>query len=180
MWSDEDIEEFMKTKYPKFYPTFKAYDKNIERIDVVRYFILYEFGGIYADMDYECVQNFESLLPPGKVSIGTPTNWQKFQNALMASPPKHPFWHYVFAELLAYKDYHIDDLYMLVMNQTGPSVIERAAEVAPDNAVNPLPSNQFDVNTVEVHDTKRTELIKHANPEAIYAYNYGTMTWTGN
>ncbi len=176
-WNDQDIDTFIQTKFPKFYPAFKNYPHHIQRVDVARYFILYEYGGIYADMDYECVQNFESLLPRGRVSIGTPTNEQAFQNALMASPPKHPFWHYVFAEVLAFRDYQADTKMLQVLSSTGPSVIERVARVVPQDMLNPLPSDKFDVNTVAVHDPKRTELIPHANASSIYAYNYGTLTW---
>ena len=34
----------------------------IMRADAVRYLYLYEFGGIYADLDFLCLQSFESLL----------------------------------------------------------------------------------------------------------------------
>jgi hypothetical protein len=38
-------------------------------IDVFRYIILYHFGGLYADMDYECVRDFWHMLKSGKASV---------------------------------------------------------------------------------------------------------------
>ena len=96
MWTDEDNENLIKTKYSWFYDTYKGFKHNISRVDSSRYFYLYEYGGIYADMDFECLKNFEHILPNGKVSIAeTPYQSnpsEEYQNALMVSPPKHPFW----------------------------------------------------------------------------------------
>lgn len=47
--------------------TYEDFYKNINRID--RYFILYKYGGIYADMDYKCFTNFYNILPSNKISI---------------------------------------------------------------------------------------------------------------
>ena len=94
MWNDEDLDNFMKIEFPQYYEIYKNYDKNIKRIDIARYFILYKYGGIYADMDYICFKNFYNLIPQNKVSISEspyPEN-EYIQNALMISPKNHPFW----------------------------------------------------------------------------------------
>jgi mannosyltransferase OCH1-like enzyme len=94
LWSDDDLENLIKYDFPSFYPIYINYNKNIKRIDIARYFILYKYGGIYADMDYKCFKNFYDLLPQDKISISEspyPNN-EFIQNALMVSPAKHPFW----------------------------------------------------------------------------------------
>jgi len=93
MWTDEALDKFMKKEFPDYYPIYKGYDKNIKRIDMARCFYLYKYGGIYADMDYKCFKNFHKLLPKDKVSIvRSPYPWEHLQNAMMTSPPGHPFW----------------------------------------------------------------------------------------
>jgi len=98
MWSDDnDIYIFIKNKFPWFYQTFCEYPHNIQRFDIVRFFILYEYGGIYADMDYEVFKNFYDLIPNDKISIvenGNMFNKKKLflENSLMVSPPKQIFW----------------------------------------------------------------------------------------
>jgi mannosyltransferase OCH1-like enzyme len=129
MWTDEDLDEFIKTKYNWFYPTYIGYPQNIMRFDSARYFILYEYGGIYADMDFECVKNFENLLPSG-LAFAAETPWdtpgEVYQNALMGSPPKHEYWIHVFEDLKAHQNV------ASVLNATGPEVIHRVADAYPD------------------------------------------------
>ena len=62
LWDDEDNREFIKAHYPDFLKIFDRYDKPIKRADAIRYFYLYHYGGIYADLDFECLKNFDQLL----------------------------------------------------------------------------------------------------------------------
>ena len=101
MWNDEeDINNFIKNKYSWFYSIYCNYPHKIQRIDMVRYFIIYEYGGIYADMDYECFKNFYDELPSDKISIveafHSNTIIRRFnfflENSLIASPKYNNFW----------------------------------------------------------------------------------------
>ena len=94
MWTDEDLDQLIINDFPWFYDTYKSYPKNIHRIDIARYFILYKHGGIYADMDYECFENFYDKLDLYKVNITeSPLHTVEFiQNSLIMSPSNFPFW----------------------------------------------------------------------------------------
>jgi mannosyltransferase OCH1-like enzyme len=130
MWTDEDIDAFIRTRYPDFYPMFKGYDVHIKRVDTVRYLILKEFGGIYADMDYECRRRFYERLPRDKVSIAESKYKvnEEYQNALMASPKGHPFWDVVME--IVQERYERDGCSegqkKNVLHCTGPNVIDAA------------------------------------------------------
>lgn len=173
MWTDEDIIKFIRERFPRFLPIFTTYDANIKRIDAFRYFLLYDYGGIYADMDYECYKNFQHMLPAGKVSIAESTfAHERFQNALMASPPKHPFWLYVFDALMKNKEEKHPVL------ATGPHVIDAAIKNAPPSTLNTLHASAFTViepNQTLQH-TKRTELIKVHDPN-VYAAHHCSGAW---
>lgn len=119
MWTDEDLDNFIKNNYPWFYSIYKSYNANIKRIDIARYFILYKYGGIYADMDYMCNKNFYSNLPQDKVSISeSPYKENEFiQNALMASNPGNPFWIEVIKKAIERKDNQN------VLYATGPKLV---------------------------------------------------------
>lgn len=172
MWTDEGIDDFMKTKYSSFYPIFKAYNENIKRFDAFRYFLLYEFGGIYADMDYECVKAFHHVLPAGKVSIAESMHaWDEgYQNALMASPPKHPFWLYVIDELIRRKD-ELD-----VMYATGPLLVVQAIRDAPKDMFSGLPRKQFSYVIDTVNISGRTHLDPIKDP-SVYAAHHCTSVY---
>ena len=94
LWTDEDNDNLVKTEFPEFYKTYNSYTKLIYKIDMVRYCILYKYGGIYADMDYYCNRNFYNELDKNKISISeSPYKQNEYlQNALMISPKNNKFW----------------------------------------------------------------------------------------
>jgi mannosyltransferase OCH1-like enzyme len=168
MWTDDDLENLMQHRFKNFYPIWSAYPKNIHRIDVARYFILYEYGGIYADMDYECVQPFFSNLPEGKVCIAeSAIPGEDFQNALMASPARHPFWHWVLNEVIPYQ--HIDD----VLEATGPRVISRAIKSVPEAMVFALPHDKFAVQSAP----QPSQEFKRSMRKDIFAIHHGSCVY---
>lgn len=176
MWSDDDIDEFVKSRYPGFYAAFAAYPKSIHRIDVVRYLFLYAFGGIYADMDVIAFKNFYALLPAGRTSIAeSPHPGEGYQNALMASPARHPFWHYVMQDVLANMHRCHTDAMQDVLLRTGPQVIVRAVKLAPAEFFNSLPANRFSPSSI-VHDGNEAD-IRFAPGSDVYAAHLGTFTW---
>jgi mannosyltransferase OCH1-like enzyme len=181
LWTDEDIDEFMRTRFPQFYPMFAGFRYQIHRVDAFRYFLLYELGGIYVDMDYECVKNFEHLLPKGKVSIAENMHWpERFQNALMASPPRHPFWIYTLDALrTCYTNQMDPSFFRSVLNTAGPGMIELATQNAPAEYINALPKKQFSFFEKEhsAFELDRTELTRLTESD-IYAAHHCTVTWT--
>lgn len=133
LFDDNDNREFIQTKFSWFLTTFDSYKKNVERADAIRYFYLYVNGGIYADMDFECLKEFDSLLEANKdqdILLGSmETNGKEFDddnsipNAIMISKPRQKFWLYVIHELnLAAKAGGTTE------QTTGPVVLKRALE----------------------------------------------------
>jgi mannosyltransferase OCH1-like enzyme len=135
MWTDEDLENLVKTDFSWFYDTWKGYDKNIKRIDSARYCILYKHGGMYVDMDFECLENFWDQIPMDKVSIAESgqATLSKHENALMISPKEHPFWEFIFSQLFRLKD---ED----VIVATGPQLIDSAFD---QYSINSLKKEDF-------------------------------------
>jgi mannosyltransferase OCH1-like enzyme len=172
-WTDEDLDTFIKTKYAWFYPIYVSYPKQIQRVDSARYFILNEYGGLYADMDFECIQNFEHIFTENKVYIAESEyknikhepdfEYEILQNALMASPPKHEFWIYIFEDLLTYIE---PDLFNpnYILNSTGPQVIIRTY-LKYSELVHKLSSKTFSV--------------REYKPETM-AVHHGTKIWSDN
>ena len=90
---------------------FNNYKKFICIVDAIRYFILYQYGGIYADMDYYPTKYFGDINYKKTVFLNeTPyvinmtekltfIDKSDIQNSLMMSPKNHPFWLYVVKNL---------------------------------------------------------------------------------
>ena len=136
-WSLTKIMNLIKEDFPWFLDIYNNYDKKIKKIDIARVFILYKYGGIYADMDYIVYKNFYDELPQDKVSIPeSPYKDNEFiQNALMCSPPQHNFWLLVLDFCYKTKDDHI-------FEATGPMLLTRTYWKYPE-LVNILPIDLY-------------------------------------
>ena len=154
LWSDEDLDNLIKKDFNWFYPIYKGYKKNIKRIDIARYFILYKYGGIYADMDYMCIKNFYDQLPPSLVSISESPykNNEYLQNALIASNINNKFWKYVIREAINRKDSYS------ILYSTGPKLLsdiyyknKNMVNVLPEKLYNPNKNNDEDYNNKDIY-----------------------------
>ena len=56
-WTKESQEKFLHDKYPRYLPLYQGYTLDIQRADMIRFLILYHFGGVYADLDVEVLCN---------------------------------------------------------------------------------------------------------------------------
>eukprot|EP00879_Flechtneria_rotunda_P002422 GHRR01002619.1.p1 GENE.GHRR01002619.1~~GHRR01002619.1.p1 ORF type:complete len:352 (+),score=66.11 GHRR01002619.1:92-1147(+) len=57
LWDDDDIKDFMVKFYPGLVPVpFDEFLTGTERSDLWRILVLHQFGGVYADIDVQCVK----------------------------------------------------------------------------------------------------------------------------
>jgi hypothetical protein len=55
VWNDTEGLRLIQREYPWFVPHLRQFKSGVEKADIMRYFILYHHGGIYADLDMEAV-----------------------------------------------------------------------------------------------------------------------------
>ena len=69
--------------------------------DALRPFLMHAFGGLYIDLDVQCLRSSEaSLLGHDIVLQSEYRAGQDVVNSIMASVPGHVFWKYVITEML--------------------------------------------------------------------------------
>lgn len=97
-WNDsDDIDNFIKEKYPSKFEYYQNLPFHIMKLDFARYAILNYYGGIYADLDVYCYENFYNDLI-GKICFIEPINFpdndegELIMGCLIASEPKQFFW----------------------------------------------------------------------------------------
>jgi len=133
LWSDADLRAFVATHEPAFLATYDAYVHPICRVDAARYALMRHVGGVYADLDFECLAPLDALLANRELVIGVePASHLALDAvrergiarlpspALLASRPGHPFWECVF-ECLRESAHATDPL-----DATGPFLLARA------------------------------------------------------
>jgi len=100
LWTDADNRELISTKYSWFLPIYDCYKYPIQRADAVRYFILYEYGGIYSDLDLYPIKPVDEYVSGDVESYFTFSgNYNCFTNSFMASKKGAKIWEYVFEKL---------------------------------------------------------------------------------
>lgn len=97
LWDDADNRAFIAKNYPWFLERYDSYPAEIYRVDAVRYFFLFQFGGIYADMDVECLRPLDEVMALDTDVVfgrmGPNPNFEHcIPNALMFSRPRQEFW----------------------------------------------------------------------------------------
>ncbi|KAK0389898.1 hypothetical protein NLU13_3471 [Sarocladium strictum] len=79
LWTDDNAEEFVAKEFPDQLSVWKGYKYPVERVDSLRYMVLYHYGGAILDMDLRCtralgpLRRFEFVAPeafPRGLSIG--------------------------------------------------------------------------------------------------------------
>lgn len=154
LWTDEMNEALVRKKYPWFLETYLGFPHNIQRADAIRYFILYEFGGIYSDLDISPKKSFIKLFKMYEnrgVALARTNSTMLYSpnlytNALMMSAKKHPFWPFVWRYMCSRKKSAVDKVcrHFYILNSTGPSMlcvaVGRFRKLHGSDAVTGIPS----------------------------------------
>jgi len=130
--SDQDNLKFVQEEFPEYLPLYLSFDREIYRVDMVRYLLLYKYGGVYLDLDLELIRPLEELLgtnPGPELYLVRTPNFGGYTNAFMASAPGVDFWLKCIQEIsrrAANKPWYIQgDL--KVLWTTGPQMITSVA-----------------------------------------------------
>lgn len=129
LWTDEDNDKLIEEHYPWFLDMYRSYPHNIQRVDAARYFIMYHYGGVYADLDMQCLTPLDPLVDQiGGVILGqegqTHSNGtQRIGNAILFSSRHHPFWLHVFQSLMENHKFSNTQKIGTVFITTGPSFL---------------------------------------------------------
>ena len=101
-FTDKDIDIFIKNNFNQYYNHFNSFKYKIQQIDFFRYLVIYFFGGIYLDLDFDIKESFDDLnfskcIFPIEFEMSSDSllHKQNFYNLIgnyaFYSPAKHPF-----------------------------------------------------------------------------------------
>lgn len=97
-WSDDDNVHIFEHPDLLPYLSFASSLGAIQLSDMARVAYLYLFGGVYADIDFECKKSFDDL-PHAEIILSPEPRihtqlfgGSEISNAIMISIPRHPFW----------------------------------------------------------------------------------------
>lgn len=94
LWTDEKIENKLNLKNSFLYNKATSY---AEKADIARYHILFLYGGLYVDMDYECLKPIDKLMYENMdfIACKEADDYSKtvptfYNNGLLACSKNHP------------------------------------------------------------------------------------------
>lgn len=103
LWTDDALDAFVAEHYPDFIDLFRGYPKPVFRADLGRYLLLHHFGGVYADIDTDCLRPLDVLCDEERIVVCEEPSaywWHATRfglrhllfNGTLASPAGHAFW----------------------------------------------------------------------------------------
>ncbi len=133
--SDEDLRNLIALHFPEYLEQYDLFTRNIERVVFARYALMDVYGGVYADLDMECIRSIEPLLSSTRAIIGTEPIEHAIHyrvervlcNAILLSPPGHPVWRSIMAHIVA--NYQPNGN---VVFNTGPMAMTRLHQQRPE------------------------------------------------
>ena len=100
MWHDVRIDSYIENYWTDYWEVWHNFPIQIVKLDIARYILMYEFGGIYSDMDTYCYKYFYDELKGDTIYIG-PSQVEEHelvQNSFLASHGRSLFWREVIEE----------------------------------------------------------------------------------
>ena len=134
LWSDQELDEFVAQHYPDFLTVYRSYKMGVQRADAARYLLLHHFGGVYTDIDTECLMSLDIFANEDRIVfcnepsahsgnyITSRSLERLIFNGTIVSPANHPFW----LELL--ENLERNRFSSMVLDSTGPIVLSATAQ----------------------------------------------------
>jgi mannosyltransferase OCH1-like enzyme len=117
IWNTTAAQNFFETEYAWFLPTYHAYIHPIQRVDALKYFLLWHYGGVYMDLDISCRRALDPLLAfPAWFPRASPLG---VNCDLMATAARHPIMGKMTANLRSRNQWLIFP-YLTIFWSTGP------------------------------------------------------------
>ena len=136
-WTDYELRNFISDQAPEFLTIFDSFTHGVCRADLGRYLLLQHIGGIYADLDCQCLRPIAQLIEGKELVISAePKDHLRQKNvqdrdlmqiicpSFIASVPNHALWHDVLSKIVNLNPHLITDTDD-VLDYTGPFLLSK-------------------------------------------------------
>ena len=100
LWREPDIDTLL-LKYTQFRKLYDNFKQPIQRVDFIRYLILYDQGGIYIDCDIHPIADITELFTMNQFFVRWNDDKRMLPyNAVLGSKPNNPLYEAIFQEII--------------------------------------------------------------------------------
>jgi len=193
LWTDQDNLDLVAAEYPRLLEWYEALPYGILKADVARILILDHCGGVYSDLDTECLRPLGPLLADSSMVIGLEPDSHAhdlghrrvLSNAVLAGVAGHSFLRQVISafeacprKILTHSD---------VLEQTGPLLLSRIfatsptrdVTLLPSQAFSPLESNDDRLKILQRREHGFEDIREYCISRGAYVVHYWSNSWVG-
>ncbi|OQE23007.1 hypothetical protein PENSTE_c009G05241 [Penicillium steckii] len=116
LWTTKSSRQFIEEKFPSLLPVYDRYPYPVQKVDVVKYFVLRYYGGIYIDLDNGCAANLEPLTY--YPAFTTDGGHGALSNNIIGGQAGHPFFS-LLTDSLAHWQVNYVLPYLTIMHASG-------------------------------------------------------------
>ena len=193
LWSDAAARTLIARCLPRHLASYDALPYGISRADFIRYAVIYLHGGVYTDLDIECLRAQDALCRQHDlVLVEEPASQARrlgvarlLSNAWFAACPGHPFVRALLDEAARCGPDAVT--HMDVLSSTGPLMVQRvfergasvAAEVLPADAFFRYPAGSRGLELLAGGGAVAHRLRRRLREQGAFGIHYWSNSWVG-
>ncbi len=194
LWTHDEGRRLVETRFPGFLDVYQAFSYDIQRVDALRYMILVTHGGLYVDLDFECLRPIDDLLRARQVVVARDLRAHAarhglrsmFCNGFMAAAPGHPF---LFKAIDALTETRVRiSLHQEVMASTGPIFLTRVLQACAEMEIHaldeqvlfPFANDSPEMTVLSARAPGHLALKERCLKQGSYCIHYWAQSWAKN
>ena len=132
VWDDDSLLQLVDFAFPQLSALYRAYPYPVMRADAARILLVYYYGGVYADMDYELTGPIEDI-----IRLSRPIAYLGHSGgaspAFFMGRPRNPFHAYMIEQLPATFRKHMHGLWkhQMIIDTNGPNFVRDSYQARP-------------------------------------------------
>ena len=191
LWTDAENRALIEQSMPWLLSTYDSMPAEIFKADLARYAYMYIYGGVYVDLDFECIKSIDGLLRNKSIALAydirEDNGGADIANAFLASAPGHPFWIHLLTSIVERAG---NSGIIHAITATGPGAITMAYKdftrvknlpvyVAPAGMIYPIPDADIKHDPCRYQEAAFNAATCKAKHSDAIAITYWTGTWYG-
>lgn len=177
LWTDATMDDHVKANHPDLYPVFAGFNRQIMRVDVFRYVLMHDFGGLYCDLDYEFVRPFEykdaELVLSLEYDEAYGDDENQVANYIFASVPRHDLWRDILLDVQSNPPFAATPSDVCIV--TGPKLISRVFFAHRDSYAGVELTHKPVLSPRRVHGRREQKI--YVNSGVTYGFHHGWGSW---
>ncbi len=171
------MDAYVRSSHPDLYAIFTGFGRHIMRVDVFRYVLMHDFGGMYCDLDYEFVRPFDYGDSDVVLSLEYDRSYgddeDQIANYVFASVPRHNLWRDILDDVKLDPPFAANVTDVCVV--TGPKLVTRVFCRNQSRYAGVRLTNQPVLSPRRIHGRRERKL--YVNSGVTYGFHHGWGSW---